>query len=159
MKRTISTEGSPAKRIKLYHDIFEDSQQRTPGDILDSGLEDDSGYISCKCFMTWRPTTKHKAILETTESTPRFRFDVEFAGVCVDFFPEIELKAQDEFLLALKSAQIEKSNKQSRLCTIPLKLVYEEGVIIKFLKRQGPCRIIDTWQRACPRLALGSIAD
>ncbi|KAG6884136.1 hypothetical protein C0993_001045 [Termitomyces sp. T159_Od127] len=146
MKRAISAEVSPAKRIKLSHDIFEDSQQRNPLEILESGLEDDSGYISCKCFMTWRPTTKHKAILETTEFRPPFRFDVEFAGACIDFFPEIELKAQDQFLLALKSAQVEKSSKQSRLCTIPLKLVYEEGVIIKFLKRQGPCRIVDTWQ-------------
>ncbi|KAG6862080.1 hypothetical protein C0995_007210 [Termitomyces sp. Mi166 len=146
MKRVVSVELSPAKRIKLHHDIFEDSQQRNPRDILDGGLEDDGGYISCKCFMTWRPTTKHKAILETTGSMPHFRFDVEFAGACVDFFPEIELKAQDEFLLALKSAQIEKNDKQSRLCTIPLKLVYEEGVILKFLKRQGPSRVVDTWQ-------------
>ncbi|KAG5354094.1 hypothetical protein C0989_009792 [Termitomyces sp. Mn162] len=136
MKRLASPGASPAKKIKLYHDLFEDSQQRSPKDILDSGLEDDSGYISCKCFMTWRPTTKHRAILETIGSAPRFRFDVEFSGACVEFFPEIELKAQDELLLALKSAQLEGNNKQSRLCTIPLKLVYEEGVIIKFLKRQ-----------------------
>ncbi|KAH0583660.1 hypothetical protein H2248_009273 [Termitomyces sp. 'cryptogamus'] len=146
MKRLASPGASPAKKIKLYHDLFEDSQQRSPKDILDSGLEDDSGYISCKCFMTWRPTTKHRAILETIGSAPRFRFDVEFSGACVEFFPEIELKAQDELLLALKSAQLEGNNKQSRLCTIPLKLVYEEGVIIKFLKRQGPCRVVDTWQ-------------
>ncbi|KAG6916649.1 hypothetical protein DXG01_005935 [Tephrocybe rancida] len=156
MKRAAPDEESPSKRTKLYQDIFDDSDlERTPQDILDNGLQDDTGYISCKVYMTWRPTTKHKAIIQTTsQAAPPLRFDLEFAGACKEFFPEIELKAQDEFLLALKLAQMEKTSKASRLCNIPLKLVYEEGVIIKFVKRQGPCEIVDTWQCTSLHLVL-----
>ncbi|KAG6854697.1 hypothetical protein C0991_002408 [Blastosporella zonata] len=147
MKRVASDDIHPPKSTKLHRsDVFDTQPERNPNDILDNGLEDDSGYIVCKCFMTWRPTTKHKAIIESTGFGSRLRFDVEFAGSCAEFFSDIELKAQDEFLLALRSAQVEKSAKPSRLCTIPLKLVYEEGVTIKFTKRQGPCTIVDTWQ-------------
>ncbi|KAG6851308.1 hypothetical protein H0H93_011744 [Arthromyces matolae] len=147
MKRSASEQVSSSKRIKLHHSIFEDSKQRNPHDVLETGLEDDSGYLSCKCFMTWKPTSrKHTAIIETLGSTPRARFEVEFSGQCVQFFHQIQLKAQDEFLLALKSAQIEAKKHSSVSCNIPLKLVYDEGVIIKFVKRQGPLQVVDTWQ-------------
>ncbi|KAG6814588.1 hypothetical protein H0H92_000117 [Tricholoma furcatifolium] len=145
MKRMATDESPPAKRVKISNEIFDDPQlERLPTDILANGLEDDSGYLSCKCLMAWPPNEKQQAILETIGSTSPIRFDVKFSGACSNFFPEIQLKPQDEFLLALKSAHIEQGN-PSRPCTIPLKLVYEEGVVIKFSKRQGPCALVDTW--------------
>ncbi|KAG6844918.1 hypothetical protein H0H87_002402 [Tephrocybe sp. NHM501043] len=136
MKRCVSTDEHISKRVKLYT-VFDDPElARNPQDVLANGLDDDSGYIACKCFMTWRPTNrKHKAILETMRTVPRLRFDVEFAGACIPFFSNIELKGQDELLLALTSAQIESAT-VSQVCNIPLKLIYEEGVIIKFVKRK-----------------------
>jgi len=151
MKRAASVGESSSKRIKLDDDApFDDpSLEQSPHVIFDHGLTNGSGYISCLCFMTWRPTKKHqRAIIETKGGASlRSRFEVEIAGACTPFFEEIELKARDEFLLALDGARVEKPANPSRLCSLSLKLVYEEGIRIKFLKRRGTCRIVDTWER------------
>ncbi|KAF5381117.1 hypothetical protein D9615_004129 [Tricholomella constricta] len=149
MKRAAPAHEYPSKQIKLSeHPLFEKpSPERDPNTILEHGLSDNPGYIPCICFMTWRPTKKHRAIVETTGTAlPKCRFEVEFTGACTEFFHEIELKARDEFLLSLRGARIVKLEKCSLPCSLPMKLIYEEGVVIKFLKRRGPCQTVDTWK-------------
>ncbi|KAG5645070.1 hypothetical protein DXG03_007160 [Asterophora parasitica] len=149
MKRTAPTQDYPSKRTKIDGDLLfdEPNTERDPRDILQNGLVDCSGYISCTCFMTWRPTKKHRAILEHTDADPKCLFEVEFIGACADFFHDIELKARDVFQLSLKGARVVNLAKSSLPKGLPIKLIYEDGVVIKFLQRaRGPCRRVDTWE-------------
>ncbi|KAG5651108.1 hypothetical protein H0H81_009839 [Sphagnurus paluster] len=95
--------------------------------------------------MAWKPTSKIRAIVQT--KSPKCRFEVEFLGLCSEFFQAMELKARDEFLLSLKGVRVMKLERSSASCDMPMKLIYEKGAVIKFLRRRGgPCETVDTWK-------------
>ena len=159
MKRAAVVEAvNESKRIKTGHSsteacaIFDDpSLKRHATDILKNGT-DNIGYISAKAFMTW-PAIKKKARMnvETIEGDRKHRFDVEFSGQCAEFFDKLHFDSQDQFLLSLKGAQIEKKQKSSSPCSLAMNLKYPEGVVVKFVKRSRRSdedgQIVDTWKR------------
>ncbi|RDB21408.1 hypothetical protein Hypma_011802 [Hypsizygus marmoreus] len=155
MKRAAPDVEFSSKRSKTDPDsVFDDPNlQRDVKDIIECTTEA-TGYIACRSYMAWKPMNKkHRAILEmTTDSSQIDRFEVEFVGACADFFSEIEVKALDEFLLALNGSKIERLSESSRVASLPIKLRFTDGVIMKFLKRRGGhvgrdggC-IVNTWK-------------
>lgn len=148
MKRASSDHPSP-KRIKYTpehdSDLFHPDLERNAIDIFHNG-SDDSGYLSGRFFMAWRPIKNRlRAILEIPSQ--KYYFEVEFTGACAEFFDTLQIKAQDNVWLALKGAKVEKVLYPSRICNLSMKLRYPEGVVIKFGKQGGPTQMVDTWRR------------
>jgi hypothetical protein len=152
MKRATSPQGPSPKRPKPDLHLDEDSyfnSHRTATYLLQNGV-DDTGYLSGKFFMTWKPVRNIlRTILEVPEgeSSRRHRFEVEFTGVCADFFNKLDFKPQDDVRLALKGARLEKIVHPSRSCNLPVKLRYTEGVIASFGKRRADAaQMVNTWE-------------
>lgn len=159
MKRPAASDGpQQRKRSKLSpeKDIpFEDpAHLQNAASLLETGAVDPNGYISGRIFMRWNiANRKKRIIIETTSddaTTPASRFEIIFTGTCADFDRELNFTANDFVLLSLKGVRIEKLNRPSGACTLPVKLYYEEGVIVKFIRRvhgvQGEGAVVDTWQ-------------
>jgi hypothetical protein len=156
MKRHSSTDDNSesAKRIKhtlaADDDLFSVGLERNAIDLLHNGT-DGTGYLCGRFFMAWQPVRgRLRAILEIPSQ--KHSFDVEFTGLCAEFFDILQLKSQDDVLLALKGATIDKLPKPSRTCNLPMKLQYAEGVIIKFGKRGGTSQMVNTWRCQSSRL-------
>jgi hypothetical protein len=96
--------------------------------------------------MAWKPIKNRlRAILEIPSQ--KHSFDVEFTGVCAEFFDILQIKPHDDVVLALKGARVEKVLNPSRTCTLSMKLQYADGVIIKFGKHKGASQMVNTWRR------------
>jgi hypothetical protein len=154
MKRTSSSDDPSPKRIKHTPD---DALADNDSDPFPAGLErdamdlfhngsDDTGYLSGRFFMAWKPIKNRlRAILEIPSQ--KYCFEVEFTGVCAEYFDILQLKAQDNVQLALKGARIEKVLNPSRTCNLPMKVQYAEGVIIKFGRKEDVSQMVNTWRR------------
>ncbi|KAM6500355.1 hypothetical protein JOM56_003369 [Amanita muscaria] len=150
----------PFKRIKLdnpEHDILGDpSLQRRASDICESGSAG-NGFLSGKVFMAWAPSpssTKLQAIMETQEASDygaqnSQKFYIIFTGACTQFFKDLTLQPRDEISLSLKGAHVEKTDKILGSCTLQMRLVYSEGVILMVRKSASGLdagKVIDTWK-------------
>ena len=155
MKRTSSFDDSSPKRIKHTaddvipadnaSDPFPAGLERNVTDLFHNG-SDCTGHLSGRFFMAWKPMkNKLRTILEIPSQ--KQLFEVEFTGVCAQFFDILPLKAHDDVLLALKGASVEKVPHPSRTCTLSMKLQYTEGVIIKFGRPGGTTQMVNTWSR------------
>ena len=151
--------GRSSKRIKLddaQEAVFDDpALQRRASDVFNSGSAG-NGFLSGRVFMAWAPTPAMKLnfIMETEEASDYgakniHKFSVVFAGACSDFFSDLTLHARDEIALSLKGARVEKTDRPLRSCTLPMNLVYENGVIIMFKKCVSVSdsgKITNTWK-------------
>ncbi|TFK76258.1 hypothetical protein BDN72DRAFT_830807 [Pluteus cervinus] len=156
MKRKAECEDEPNKRTRATENVQDEFSKLPEIDVpelLQHGLKPDR-YISAKVFMAWSPmNNKHRALVETANAyspaTPH-KFEISFSGTCVQYFNVLELKTTDRILILLKGATLHKLPKPMSACTLPMKLCYEEGVVLKFLKRREGIKYddqtIDTWK-------------
>ncbi len=150
------------KRIKLddtEEAIFDDpSLRRHASDVCSSGVAG-NGFLSGRVFMSWAPTASMtlRFLMETEESNDygaahKHKFTVVFTGACSDFFGDLALHARDEIALSLKGARVELADRPLQSCTLAMKLVYENGVIMMFKKRASGSdsgKITNTWKCTC----------
>ncbi|KAG5654133.1 hypothetical protein H0H81_007185 [Sphagnurus paluster] len=149
MKRSASLDHiPPEKRAKIQTDLSDLSLtlERDPNELLEHQSTSLSGYLSCSCVISWELQRKNRIIVQTV--SPQCRFEVELVGQCIEFLPAIQPKPSDEFLLFLNGAQVVKLEEPAADCDLPVKLIYNEGITIKFFKRHKvPCsEVVDTWQ-------------
>jgi len=151
MKRASTFHDCSPKRKHTYDaltgdDPFPVGLERNVLDLFHKGA-DDTGYLCGRFFMAWKPIKNRlRAILEVPSQSQKCCFEVEFTGVCAEFFDILQLKAQDDVLLALKGARVEKVPNPSRTCNLSMKLQYAEGVIIKFGRREDTGKMVNTWK-------------
>lgn len=151
MKRASSSADRLPKRIKhppaasdSDSDPFLASLERSAVDLLNNG-SDGTGHLRGRFFMAWRPVKQRlRAILEVISE--KHSFEVEFTGVCAEFFEVLQIKAQDDVLLSLRGVNVEKVPICFRTCNLPMKLQYAEGVIIEFGKSGSTSQVINTWK-------------
>ncbi|KAG5654132.1 hypothetical protein H0H81_007184 [Sphagnurus paluster] len=140
---------STGKRAKLQADHSDSSFvfERDPNELLGNQSTDLRGHLSCSCVTPRYLSTKLSIVVKTISPTRR-KFEIEFDGGCAEFIQAIKLNPHDEFLLSLQGARVVKLETPAFFCNLPVKLIYEEGAIIKFLKRrQVLCsEVVDTWQ-------------
>lgn len=119
---------------------FDAVMQKRAVDVFDKGT-DGTGYLNAKVVMRWPPSNgKLQVLLSAMDEGPRKQFTVVFTGECYKYRELLNLRPNDELQLALKAAVVQK----------PTRIMYEEGVLLKFvkikdLKHAG--QIVDTWNR------------
>jgi hypothetical protein len=140
-------------RLDNSQDPFGEGLERFANDICRDGA-DDTGFISGKVFMVWRGTTKIRLNVQSTDSsaTALFRFDVELTGAFVsEYFEALKFQSSDAFQIALRGAKVEKMNDSSGPNSLPMKLKYEDAIVIKWIKRSQNSddndTILDIWKR------------
>ena len=161
MKRTTIDDadaGHSPKRHKsepreLSPDPFEASLQKIARDVYVNGTDGTSGYISGHAFMVWPTNGSGRRVLMQVEGHKRIdRFEVKLSGRCRKYFDRLDFFAQDHFEISLKGAELEKMQESSKPFHLPMKLIFNKGVIIKFTKRpKKPVEdglVIDTWKCA-----------
>lgn len=149
MKRACSADDCSHKRAKCSP--VEDEQdnpfgfQRNPSYLLQATTARE-GYLAGKVLITWQPVRNvSRVILEIPEGNVRsHRFQVEFAGVCSEYFHELSFKSQDVIHLALKGVIVVDLPSPAPMCTLPVKLRYADGVAVRF-GRHAPENSVNTW--------------
>jgi len=158
MKRTaVNDAGHSPKRHKselrdLSKDPFEPSLQRGARDVYINGT-DGSGYLAGMAFMVWPGGSGIRRVMMQVEDHGRVeRFEVKLSGHCRKYFEKLDFISKDHFEISLKGAQLEKIQDSSRPFDLPMRLTFNEGVLVKFTKRpRKPAQdglVIDTWKRA-----------
>jgi hypothetical protein len=156
--------GSPAgsrpspKRVRLASEvasatIFDDEAQRTYiYDIRDG--TDGTGFLQGKVHMVWSlPGKKQRILLETSESSvggSLVKVDVYFQGHCADVLKqrEVQFFVQDEILLALRGAKVQKKDPMASRASYSTMLKFSEGAMFQFVRRKRDCHaigVVDTW--------------
>jgi hypothetical protein len=140
MKRVAehSASNNNSKRLKLdyeYADLFAEGLEKNALDILQHGT-DGTGYISVKAHMLW-PPEKVRMNIETTTSV-KYRFDIHLSNKCVAFHKLLDIVPEDTFQISLRGVKVEKISESSAQGSLPMKLIYNEGVVIKWIKRSQP---------------------
>jgi hypothetical protein len=157
MKRVAdSLDDNSNKRAKLGEspDLFGEGLERCAQDVCKQGT-DGTGYISGRVFMAWPPQKKkiRVNIQSTFSLSPEtFRFDVELTGPFVsEYFESLTFHGNDIFQIALRGAIVEKTNTSSSPNSLPMKLKYDDGVAINWIKRSRKIAedgsVLDIWKR------------
>ncbi|KAK7034065.1 hypothetical protein VNI00_012496 [Paramarasmius palmivorus] len=161
MKRAAGSPAGPgpsSKRARLASEvapatIFDDEAQKTyVYDIRDG--TDGTGFLQGKVHMVWSlPGKKQRILLETLESSvggSLVKIDVYFQGNCADVLKqrEVQFSVQDEILLALRGAKVQKKDPMASRASYTTMLKFSEGALFKFVRRKRDCHaigVVDTW--------------
>jgi hypothetical protein len=141
------------KRLRSIEDIFSDDALMNVHELLPHiGTTLDSGFLRCRVKMKWPwIKAKHRAILQCYTPDylvePKHSISVCFTGDCAEFRDKLTLVIGDELCLSLEGAKIEKN--ETKESTLPMNLVYENGVSIHLLRRKGieQAILLDTRKR------------
>jgi hypothetical protein len=159
MKRAgVNDAGNLPKRVKSESpspdsDPFEPHLQKSARDVCANGT-DGRGFISGKAFMVWpnRGSGVLRVLMQTNDHGRIEQFELKLAGRCRKYFDRLDFTAHDYFEISLKGAELEKKQESSKPHYIPMALMFNEGVVIKFTKRARKLAenglVFDIWKRA-----------
>jgi hypothetical protein len=144
MKRS----ASPIKicpESKISAGSLDKASEQCPLDIVRHGV-DQSRCILGHFYMIWRKENRIEGIASVHSSSQEVhRFQIHF-NTSEDSLTSLSLAPQDEFRLSLHGAEVEKLPQIPKLSTLPLKLVYKNGVHIEWKSRGSEhVRMVNTW--------------
>jgi hypothetical protein len=139
----ISLEGT-SKKFKGDPPLFHTRFRRSALDVLGSQWETSNIFLSVKVVMIWRPDPQSKEFRYKVcfrdmmvDQQPNW-FEVVFTGRCMLLWHYLDMAIDDELEISTRGASfIHVSLEPHDRIKLPLRLVYEDGCIIKFIRRRG----------------------
>lgn len=131
-----------ANPIKL-----KDMPEQSPNDIYQNGVDEDR-CISGRIKMAWPLREKKKievlAVVQSSPSANNPHLFKIFFELGESYNEILHLSPSDDFRLSLKGAKVDKLAHPPKLSSLPIQLVFSEGVHIQWNHR-GEWKNLNTW--------------
>lgn len=151
MKRAITDDLEPAKRVKVIHStVFSDTvPEQCVTDFIKNGVDEEK-WITGKFKMVFPPINGKieaiAAIYSSTAPPNGLQIIPIFFQLSQILLDQLKINPLNEFRLSLRGAEVEETRIR-RPCTLSLRLVYSSGVHILW-KPQGinlGIKTLNTW--------------